>query len=118
MSGRRDHARTKENLKTMITRNRRPTPPGRILHEYFLKARGLSIIHFAVDAGLSRKHVSNIVHGKANITPETAVRFATSLDTTAQFWLNLQNAVDLFDAQRKLASWRPPEVHPGVATAS
>ena len=102
----------------MITSKRRPTPPGRILHEYYLKPRGLSISRFAQNTGLTRKHVSNIVHGKANITPETAVRFATVLDTTAQFWLNLQNATNLFDVRGKLANWRPSEVHPGVMAAS
>ncbi|MDP6175520.1 MAG: HigA family addiction module antitoxin [Rhodospirillales bacterium] len=96
----------------MIKRNRRPAEPGRILKEYYLKPRGLSINKFAQAAGLTRKHVSNIVNGKAGITPETVVRFAQVLDTTAQYWFNLQNAVSLFDAQENLASWKPGEIHP------
>jgi plasmid maintenance system antidote protein VapI len=30
-------------------------------------------------------------------------KMAVVLGTTAQFWLNLQNAVDLFDAEQRLA---------------
>lgn len=96
----------------MLRRTRRPTTPGEILNELYLRPRDLSISRFANATLLTRKHVSNIVHGKAGITPETAYRFAQVLGTTPQFWLNLQNAVDLHDAQLKLRDWRPAEIHP------
>ena len=95
----------------MIKRDRRPAPPGKILKLYYLEPRNLSVSRFAQAAGLSRKHVSNIVNDKAPVTSETAVRIAAVLDTTAQFWLNLQNAVDIFDAEQRLKRWRPHEVH-------
>ena len=82
----------------MLKRNRRPADPGRILREYYLNLRRLSINKFAANAGLTRKHVSNIVNDRAGITPETAVRFACVLETTPRYWLNLQNAVNLYDA--------------------
>ena len=96
----------------MPTRNRRPTPPGRILVAYYLPPRGLSINRFAQATGLTRKHVSNIVHERAGITPETAVRFAIVLETTPQFWLNLQNAVDLYDAAQLLAKSKTLKAYP------
>ena len=96
----------------MAKLNRRPTAPGRILAEHYLKPRELSVTQFADTVGVTRKHISNIVHGKATITPATAVRFAKVLDTTPEFWLNLQNAVDLHDEQKKLANWEPKEVYP------
>lgn len=96
----------------MPTRKRRPTPPGRILVDYYLPPRGLSINRFAQAAGLTRKHVSNIVHERAGITPETAVRFSIVLETTPQFWLNLQNAVDLYDAGQRLARSETLKAYP------
>ena len=96
----------------MFRRTRRPTTPGEILNELYLRPRDLNITRFAEATQLTRKHVSNIVHGKAGITPETACRFAQVLDTTPRFWLNLQNAVDLHDAQLRLRGWRPAEIHP------
>jgi len=63
----------------------------------------VSIARFAEAAGVTRKHMSAIVHGRASVTAETATRIAAALGTTAQYWLNLQNAVDLYDAQERLA---------------
>jgi addiction module HigA family antidote len=60
----------------MPKRERRPTPPGKILQEFYLQPRGLSVSRFARAADLTRKHVSNTVNGPASITSETAVRFA------------------------------------------
>ena len=97
-----------------MKRNRRPTEPGTILKEFFLDPRDVSIAQFARATGLSRKHVSNIVHGKASVTTESACRFGRVLDTTPEFWLNLQNGVDLYDSTKKLARWKPAEIHPAA----
>ena len=94
--------------------NRRPTAPGVILKSHFLDARGLSISRFAALAGISRKHVSAIIHARASITADTAWRFARVLDTSAAFWMNLQVAVDLFDARAKLAHWQPGPAAPPI----
>jgi plasmid maintenance system antidote protein VapI len=46
--------------------------------------------------------MSAIVNERAGVTAETAARIALVLGTTAQYWLNLQNAVDLYDASTRL----------------
>lgn len=94
---------------TIIERKRRPTSPGELLAELYLKPRGVSISKFAEAAGVTRKHMSAIVNGRASITAELATRIAAVLGTTAQVWLNLQNAVDLYDAgvRVKAAKHRP-----------
>lgn len=101
----------------MFRRNRKPTAPGAILRSYYLDPRGLSINRFSKAAGLTRKHVSNIVNGHAGITSETAYRFAQVLGTTPRFWLNLQNAIDLYETSQRLSSWRPTEVHSATVAA-
>ena len=83
-------------------RKRRPTLPGEILAELYLTPHHISIAKFAEAAGVTRKHMSAVVNGRASITAETATRIATALGTTAQYWLNLQNAVDLYDASVRL----------------
>jgi antitoxin HigA-1 len=87
---------------TICNRTRRPTPPGEILLELYLAPRGVSIAKFAAAVGVTRKHMSAIINDRAAITAEAATRIATVLGTTAQYWLNLQNAVDLYDAQERL----------------
>jgi addiction module HigA family antidote len=81
---------------------RRPTPPGEILRELYLAPHEITVTTFADAAGVTRKHMSAVVNGKAAITADTAARIAEALGTTAQFWLNLQNAVDLYDASKRV----------------
>jgi antitoxin HigA-1 len=84
-------------------RTRRPSLPGAILAELYLAPHEISIAAFAEACGVSRKHMSGIVNGHVAITAEMAARIAAALGTTAQYWLNLQNAVDLYDAEKQLA---------------
>jgi antitoxin HigA-1 len=84
-------------------KKRRPSLPGEILVELYLTPHNISIARFAEAVGVSRKHMSAIANGRAGITADTATRMAMVLGTTAQFWLNLQNAVDLYDAHARLA---------------
>ncbi len=86
-----------------FNRTRRSSLPGEILAELYLAPHNVSIAKFAEAVGVTRKHMSAIVNGHASITAETAIRMAAVLGTTAQYWLNLQNAVDLYDAQERLA---------------
>jgi addiction module HigA family antidote len=90
-----------------IERKCRPSEPGDLLVELFLKDRKISLTDFAKAIGCTRKHMSNIVHGKARIEAELATRIGTVLGTTAQIWLDLQAAVDLWDAKQKLKHWKP-----------
>lgn len=93
--------------KNMIKRNRKPTDAGKLLSELFLKPRGISIIAFAEAVGVSRKHISNVIHGRARIEAELATRFATVLGTSADVWLNAQKATDLWNAAQELKNWKP-----------
>jgi antitoxin HigA-1 len=84
-------------------RTRRPSLPGEILNELYLAPHEISVAAFAEACGVTRKHMSNIVHGHVAITADMAARIAAVLGTSAQYWLNLQNAVDLYDAEQRLA---------------
>jgi addiction module HigA family antidote len=98
-------------MTTSSQRTRRPSLPGEILAEPYLGPHGVSIAAFAEACGVTRKHMSAIVSGHAAITAEMATRMAAVLGTTAQYWLNLQNEVDLYDAQERLAA-REPRLQP------
>ena len=93
-----------------MAKKRAPTPPGVILRELYLVPRGISVTAFAKAVGCSRKHMSQIVHGKARIEASLAMRIGTVLGTSAELWLNLQNKFDLYQAARKLRGWKPHNV--------
>lgn len=89
---------------------RKPNHPGMILQELYLKPRGITISAFAEAMECTRKHISNVIHGKARIEADLATRIATVLGTTPQLWLNLQNTVDLFEAAQHRKRWKPTRV--------
>lgn len=90
-----------------LRRNRRPTVPGAILKAHYMEPRAISVTAMADALGLSRKHVSQIVNGHKRVEPATAARLALVLGTTPRFWMNLQAAVDEWDASVEIADWTP-----------
>ena len=91
----------------MLKPERRPTSPGEILREHYLKPRALSVAALARAVDHSYKHMSQVVNGKTAIEAKLASKLAAVLGTTPEFWLNLQNVVDLWEAREALADWQP-----------
>lgn len=95
----------------MKQQGRRPTNPGTILRELYLKPRGIKQTEFHASIELSAKQLSLIINGHAPITPEVAVKISRALGTSAEFWLNLQRAIDVYDANEKLKRWKPSHTY-------
>jgi addiction module HigA family antidote len=85
----------------MIPRNRIPTHPGEILQEEFLSPQAITQVALAGHVGVSVQRINEIVRGKRGITPETAWLLAQALDTTPEFWVNLQVVHDLARSRPK-----------------
>ena len=79
----------------MLPENRVPTHPGEILSEEFLIPMGITQVALAKHVGVSPQRINELVRGKRGITPETAWLLSQALDTTPEFWINLQTAYDL-----------------------
>jgi len=79
----------------MIPENRIPTHPGVILSQEFLAPLGISQVAFAAHLGVPVQRINELVRGKRGVTPETAWLLSQALDTTPEFWINLQTAHDL-----------------------
>jgi addiction module HigA family antidote len=79
----------------MIPENRIPTHPGVILSQEFLVPLGISQVAFAAHLGVPVQRINELINGKRGVTPETAWLLAAALDTTPEFWVNLQTAYDL-----------------------
>jgi antitoxin HigA-1 len=81
-----------------IPSDRAPTSPGEMLLEEFIRPLGMTQTQFANRIGVSYVRLNEIVNGRRGITPSTALRLAKALGTSAQFWLNGQLALDLYNA--------------------
>ena len=65
------------------------TPPGATIKEQ-LNDRGMSQKEFAVRMDMSEKHISKLINGEVQLTPEVAVRLELVLGAPAKFWNNLE----------------------------
>ena len=83
--------------------DRQPTHPGEVLREDVLPALKITIRDLAVDLGVSRQALHSILAETADISPEMALRLGKLLGNGPMFWVRMQEAVDLWKAQQKLA---------------
>jgi len=81
-----------------MPKNRRPTSPGEIFLEDFLVPLEISQKEAAERLKISYPRMNEIVNGKRSVTPDTALRLAKFTGSEPEFWLNLQQAQDLWDA--------------------
>ena len=91
------------STKRVVKRDaeRRPTHPGAILREDVLPALGLSVSEAARQLGVTRK-LHRIMAEKVSITPEMAARLGRFCGNGPGLWLRMQQARDLWSAEREL----------------
>ena len=86
----------------MIPKKRKPTTPGEILQEEFLTPLGVTQKQLAHHTDCDIKVINRIINGRTSVTAEMAVRLGIVLNTSPEFWLNAQQAVDLYQATRRI----------------
>ena len=85
---------------------RKPTHPGEILREDVLPALKMTQGEFAKRLGVSRLSVSELLHGRRAMSADMAVRIGRLTSTTAESWLRMQTAVDLWDLEQDSKRYR------------
>jgi len=75
---------------------------GDILKEEFLEPLNISAYRLAKEINVSTSSVLDLIHNKRKISVEMALRLARYFGTSSKFWLNLQNEIDLREANQKL----------------
>ena len=88
-------------MKSLRNPNRRPTHPGAILREDVLPALEVTQARFAELVGVSRLTVSQLLHEHRSLSPDMAMRLEKLLGTSAESWLRMQEAVDLWEARQQ-----------------
>lgn len=85
------------------------THPGEYLREDIIEANGLTVSKTAELLGVTRANLSRIVNERASITPGMAIKIAMVFGGNPDFWLRLQMAYDLREAEKQ-AAINPPKV--------
>lgn len=82
-----------------MKRMHNPPHPGEVLQDTVLTE--VTVTDFARRLGVSRVALSRVVNGRAAISAELAIRLAAALGGSAESWLGMQVAYDLWQAQKK-----------------
>jgi addiction module HigA family antidote len=88
---------------------RKPTHPGEIIREEYMKTLRLTATALAERLGVSRKTLSTIINERAGVTPDMALRLSRAFSTTPELWLNMQRGYDLWIAENETTEWMKVE---------
>ncbi len=83
---------------------RKPTHPGEMLREDFMADYELSVSGLAEALGVSRQSINELLRERRAVSPEMAIRLGRLFGNSAEFWLNAQRALDLWEANQALKS--------------
>jgi len=73
-----------------------------MLREDFLPDYGLTVAGLAEAVGVSRQSINELLRERRAVSPDMALRLARLFGNSAEFWLNAQRAVDLWDAAQAI----------------
>jgi addiction module HigA family antidote len=94
-----------EELKPMHN----PPHPGEFISEVYLAPFGVSGRDLARRLDVSASTLSRVLSGSSRVTPEMALRLSKAIGRSAESWLAMQDAHDLWVARQHLDLGR---VHP------
>lgn len=87
---------------------RKPTTPGEILQEEYLTPLGLTQKELAEYIGYDVKVINRLVNGRTSVTASLALNLAAIFNTSPEFWLNAQKAVDIYEASKNIGQLSTP----------
>jgi antitoxin HigA-1 len=90
-----------------------PKHPGRMLQDQYLSDLGMNGSALAAALHVSGDLISTILRGQAPIDADLSIRLGLYFSKEPNYWLNLQQAYDLAEAQAK-NDYSGIEKHPGI----
>ena len=91
-----------------------PAHPGALIRDD-LEELGVTVAQAAVQMGVTRQQLYNVISGKSAITPEMALRLEKAIGGEASHWLRMQTAYDLAQARLRNPKLAIKRIEPKVA---
>jgi len=88
------------SIENTTPRQIAPTHPGEMLREDFLPDYGLTASALAAALGVSRQTIHELLKCERAVTPLMALRLSRLFGNSPKFWLNAQQAWDIWQSQR------------------
>jgi addiction module HigA family antidote len=79
-----------------------PPHPGEFIIGVYLEPNGISGRELADKLDVSASTLSRVLKGSSRVTPEMALRLSHCLGRSAESWLAMQDAHDLWQARQHL----------------
>ncbi|MGH1361730.1 MAG: HigA family addiction module antitoxin [Burkholderiaceae bacterium] len=79
-----------------------PPHPGEFISGIYLEPNGLSGRELAENLGVAASTLSRVLNGSGRVTPEMALRLSKALGRSAESWLAMQDAYDLWQARKQV----------------
>jgi addiction module HigA family antidote len=79
-----------------------PPHPGEFIRAIYLDALQLSVRDVAARLQVAPSTLNRILQGRSRVTPEMALRLSRCLGRSAESWLAMQDAHDLWQARQRL----------------
>lgn len=86
-------------MTIFVPTDRRPTHPGEFVRDEFIEPMGLKQRDVAEALRISDVGLNLLLNGKKRLTAQMALRLERAFGISAQTWLNMQTACDLYAAQ-------------------
>ena len=77
-----------------------PAHPGEVIRQLCLAPLKLTVTDAAEALGVTRKALSEVLNGRAGVSPVMALRLAKAFDTSAERSLAMQQHYDLWQARK------------------
>jgi len=81
----------------------RPILPGEVLNKEFMEPLSMTVMDLAIPTKWPESEIEELVKCQLRICADLAISLATHLNTTPEFWMNLQSTYDLRGAQLRHA---------------
>ena len=78
-----------------------PPHPGEHIRANCLEALELTVTAGAKALGVSRQTLSELINGRAGVSPNMAVRLSKAFGSSARHWMQLQMNYDLWQAEQR-----------------
>jgi antitoxin HigA-1 len=85
-----------------VTLMHNPPHPGEFLSAVYLEPHGVSGRELAARLDVSPSTLSRVLAGSSRVTPEMALRLSKAVGRSAESWLAMQDAHDLWVARQTL----------------
>jgi len=79
-----------------------PPHPGEFLYQTYMEPFSLSCRFLAQRLDVAPSTLNRILKGQSGISPEMALRLSKSLGRSAESWLAMQDAYDLWFARKRV----------------